>query len=127
MKRRAFLGRTFVAGAAVLLSFWSVIVPPQVLARPILIAALMSGSDADARRYLGSLRRGLKELGYTEGRDYVLEIRTTDGSVTRLQDLARELVLLKPGLIFRHQARQHLPPERSRLKYRLSHRFSETA
>ena len=100
MKRRAFLGRTFVAGAAVLLSFWSVIAQPQVLARPILIAALMSGSDADARRYLGSLRRGLKELGYTEGRDYVLEIRTADGSVTRLQDLARELVLLKPGLIF---------------------------
>jgi len=49
---------------------------------------------------LGSFRRGLKELGYTEGRDYVLEIRSADGSVTRLQDLARELVLFKPGLIF---------------------------
>ena len=62
-----------MVGGAVLLAFWSVVAQPQVLARPILIAALSSGSDADAPRYLGSLRRGLKELGYTEGRDYVLE------------------------------------------------------
>ena len=100
MRRRAFLGRTFMVSGAVVLAFWSVVAQPQVLARPILIAALSSGSDADAPRYLGSLRRGLKELGYTEGRDYVLEIRSADGSATRLQDLARELVLLKPGLIF---------------------------
>ena len=100
MRRRAFLGRICMVGGAVLLPFWSVVAQPQVLARPILIAALSSGSDADAPRYLGSLRRGLKELGYTEGRDYVLEIRSADGSATRLQDLARELVLLKPGLIF---------------------------
>jgi putative ABC transport system substrate-binding protein len=53
---------------------------------------------------LGSFRRGLKELGYTEGRDYVLEIRIADGSLTRLQDFARELVLLKPGIIFASSA-----------------------
>ena len=104
MRRRAFLGRIFMVGGAVLLPFWSVIAQPQVLARPILIAALLSGSDADDPRYLGSLRRGLKELGYTEGRDYVLEIRSAEGSATRLQDLARELVLLKPGLIFASSA-----------------------
>ena len=100
MRRRAFLGRTFLVGSAVLLPFWSVIAQPQVLARPILIGALVSGSDANDPRYLGSLRRGLKELGYSEGRDYVLEIRSAEGSVIRLQDFARELVLLKPGLIF---------------------------
>ena len=88
MRRRAFLGRAFLVGGAVLLPFWSV-VAQQVLARPILIAALVSGSDADDPRYLASLRRGLKELGYTEGRDYVLEIRSAEGSATRLQDLAR--------------------------------------
>lgn len=104
MRRRAFLGRAFLVGGAVLLPFWSVIAQPQVLARPILIAALVSGSDVDDPRYLGSLRRGLKELGYTEGRDYVLEIRSAEGSATRLQDLARELVLLKPGLIFASSA-----------------------
>lgn len=104
MRRRAFLGRAFLVGGAVLLPFWSIIAQPQVLARPILIAALVSGSDADDPRYLASLRRGLKELGYTEGRDYVLEIRSAEGSATRLQDLARELVLLKPGLIFASSA-----------------------
>ena len=104
MRRRAFLGRAFLVGGAVLLPFWSVVAQPQVLARPILIAALVSGSDADDPRYLASLRRGLKELGYTEGRDYVLEIRSAEGSATRLQDLARELVLLKPGLFFASSA-----------------------
>ena len=39
MRRRAFLGRTFIVGGAVLLPFWSVIAQPQVLARPILIGA----------------------------------------------------------------------------------------
>ena len=104
MRRRTFLGQTFVVGGAVLLPFWSVIAQPQVLGRPVLIAALLTGSDADVPRYLGSFRRGLKELGYTEGRDYVLEIRIADGSLTRLQDLARDLVLLKPGIFFASSA-----------------------
>jgi ribonuclease Z len=41
------------------------------------------------------LRKSLRELGYTEGRNVVLEIRETEGRAERVDDLARELARLK--------------------------------
>jgi putative ABC transport system substrate-binding protein len=43
---------------------------------------------------LDRLREGLRELGYVEGRDFVLESREARGQETRLASLARELVAL---------------------------------
>ena len=41
----------------------------------------------------------LKELGYVEGRDYVIEARHSEGRLELLAPLARELVALKPDVI----------------------------
>ena len=40
-------------------------------------------------------RDGLRELGYVEGQNIIIEERWTDGRAERLADLATELVLLK--------------------------------
>src|SRR5260370_8196329 len=43
----------------------------------------------------GAFRRGLREVGYIEGRNLVLECRDAPGRVERFPDLALELVRLK--------------------------------
>src|SRR5215831_16965825 len=48
------------------------------------------------------LRQGLRELGYVEGRNLTLEIRSAEGRVERLADLAAELVRLPVDLIVAH-------------------------
>jgi len=48
---------------------------------------------------LDALRKGLRELGYVEGRNLVIEYRSADGRAERFTDLASELVRLKVDLI----------------------------
>src|SRR5262249_32216393 len=46
-----------------------------------------------------TFRQGLRQLGYAEGKDFVIEYRSADGKVDRLNELAAELVRLKVDLI----------------------------
>jgi len=48
---------------------------------------------------LDGFRQGLRELGYVEGRNLVIEYRSADGHDERFSALAAELVRLKPDLI----------------------------
>jgi putative ABC transport system substrate-binding protein len=48
---------------------------------------------------LDALRRGLRELGYTEGQSIRLEYRSAEGAAARFPALAAELVRLKVDLI----------------------------
>jgi putative tryptophan/tyrosine transport system substrate-binding protein len=48
------------------------------------------------------LRQGLRELGYVEGRNLTLEVRSAEGRVERLADLAAELVRIPVDLIVAH-------------------------
>jgi putative tryptophan/tyrosine transport system substrate-binding protein len=48
---------------------------------------------------LAGLRKGLRDLGYVEGRNLVIEYRSADGRAERFPDLASELVRLKVDLI----------------------------
>ncbi len=48
---------------------------------------------------LDALRKGLRDLGYVEGRNLVIEYRSADGRAERFPDLAAELVRLKVDLI----------------------------
>jgi len=48
---------------------------------------------------LDALRQGLRDLGYLEGRNLVIEYRSADGHADRFQDLAAELVRLQVDLI----------------------------
>jgi putative ABC transport system substrate-binding protein len=51
------------------------------------------------RANLDSLRKGLRELGYVEGQNLMIEYRSADGRAERFPELASELVRLKPDLI----------------------------
>ena len=46
-----------------------------------------------------AFRQGLRELGYLEGKDIVIEYRSPEGKFDRLPDLAAELVRLKVDII----------------------------
>ena len=48
---------------------------------------------------ISAFRAGLRELGYVEGRNVVVDYRWADGKVDRLPGLVGELLALKPGVI----------------------------
>ncbi len=60
------------------------------------IGVLSLGSAVDA---LSPFRQGLRELGYIEGQNIVIESRFAEGKAERLPDLAAELVSLKVDII----------------------------
>ena len=49
--------------------------------------------------HIEAFRQGLRELGYVEGKTFVLELRYGEGRVERIPELARELVGLKVDVI----------------------------
>jgi len=53
----------------------------------------------DSTAYAGFLQ-GMRELGYTEGKDYLIEWRFAEGDFTRLPALANDLVALNVKVLF---------------------------
>ena len=71
--------------------------PPEKTYRvAYLAAAPRSGNQALLARF----QQGMRELGYVEGRNLVLEPRFADGKFDRLPALARELLQLNPDVMF---------------------------
>jgi putative ABC transport system substrate-binding protein len=96
MKRREFLGA--LGGAAV---GWPLAARAQ---RPGKIPRIGYLSPASASTGAGlardeAFREGLRELGYVEGKNIVIEHRFADGRFDRLADLAAELVRLEVDVI----------------------------
>jgi putative ABC transport system substrate-binding protein len=55
--------------------------------------------DATVPTYDG-FRQGLRELGYVEGKNLIIETRWAEGNLDRLPELARELVRLNVNVMF---------------------------
>ena len=53
----------------------------------------------DTSFYVGFLQ-GMREVGYVEGKDYLIEWRFAGGDYTRLSELANELIALKVDVLF---------------------------
>lgn len=70
---------------------------PQPARSVYRIGLLSQGHPPKA--YIEALQQGLRERGYTEGRNLVLEVRSTDGSLDQLSTFAEELVRIKVDLI----------------------------
>jgi putative ABC transport system substrate-binding protein len=60
---------------------------------------ILSPIFSAASPQMGAFREGLRELGYVEGQNIVLEFRSAEGRSERLPDLAVELILLKVDVI----------------------------
>ena len=63
------------------------------------IGLLMSGSPATTAPFTDAFRQGLRELGYMEGKNIALEIRSAEGKRNPLPDIAAELVRLKVDVL----------------------------
>jgi putative ABC transport system substrate-binding protein len=95
MRRRDFI--TLLGGAAVL--------PIEAQSQPAghmrRIGVLFGSAESDPRAVmeLTLIKSALQELGWTEGRNILIEARWAAADVDRMQGFARELVNLQPDLI----------------------------
>jgi putative ABC transport system substrate-binding protein len=63
------------------------------------IGFLSAASPSAIAVRIEAFRQGLRELGYVEGKNIVIEYRYAEGKLDRLPDLAAELVRLKVDVI----------------------------
>ena len=74
----------------------------QSITKPYRVGFLGLSSAADYAPYLNAFLRGLRELGYEEGSNIVIEYRWADGREERLPELAGQLVRLDPDVLVSH-------------------------
>lgn len=91
--------RTFIGGVA----FGLLVVPLASLAQQVgkvyRVGMLETTPMAMNAANLGPFRQQLRELGYVEGRNLIIEYRSADGRSERFAGLAAELVNMKVDLI----------------------------
>jgi putative tryptophan/tyrosine transport system substrate-binding protein len=91
--------RTFIGGVAGGLLAAPLGTRAQQVGKVYRIGILEPIPAAQNAANLDALRKGLRDLGYVEGRNLVIEYRSADGRAERFPDLATELVRLKVDLI----------------------------
>ena len=91
--------RTFIGGIAGGLLAAPLAAPAQQVGNVYRIGILETIPASQNAAKLDALRKGLRDLGYVEGRNLIIEYRSADGRAERFPDLASELVRLKVDLI----------------------------
>jgi putative ABC transport system substrate-binding protein len=96
MRRREFI--TLLIGVA---AAWPIAARAQQPTMPV-IGVLVQGAPPP-EPFLKALRDGLQDVGYTEGRNILLEIRSAEGKADLLPERAAELIRLKVDIIVAFQ------------------------
>jgi putative tryptophan/tyrosine transport system substrate-binding protein len=93
--------RTFLSGLTLGMLSAPLAVEAQRAPKVPKVGYLSIGSASDPRRgaLLDAFQRGLRGLGYVEGKNILIEVRFAEGSYDRLPNLAAELVRLKVDII----------------------------
>jgi putative tryptophan/tyrosine transport system substrate-binding protein len=91
MRRREFI--TFIGGAALT---WPLAAQAQSAPR---IGWIFPGASASNPTELAGFKEGLRELGYVEGRNIVVEYRFGENSVERLPEFVTEVARLNVSVI----------------------------
>ncbi len=99
MRRRAFI--SLLGGAAAMpSSLWPLAGRAQQQGKLPLVGVLVSASPPHP--FADALRRGLQNLGYSEGRNITLEVRYSGGRSDRAGEIATEFVRLGVDVIVAH-------------------------
>jgi putative tryptophan/tyrosine transport system substrate-binding protein len=101
MRRREFI--TLVGGAIV---SWPRTAVAQRSKRVLRVGVLMelAETDSQARSNVAALQRGLRRLGWIEGRTFELDYRWTSNDPVLVWRFAKEIVELRPDVIVTHSA-----------------------
>jgi putative ABC transport system substrate-binding protein len=96
MRRRKFIGLLAAVGVTRAAAAYA-----QQPTRPRRVGVLtgFANTDRDAQSWLAVFREELRKLGWTEGRNIEMEIRSAGADVESMKRFAKELVALQPDLI----------------------------
>jgi putative ABC transport system substrate-binding protein len=94
MRRREFI--TLLGGAT---ASWPLAARAQQTGKVWRIGVPIVVSRETFSRVFAGFQQGMRELGYVEGKDFVVEWRSAEGRYERLPDVAAELVRLKVDII----------------------------
>ncbi len=112
MSRVAVRRREFVACFGTALFAWPLVAraqPPVKIAR---LGYLGFGTPAGSAGRVEALRAGLREVGYVEGKNLVIEFRWA-GTVGQLNEAAAELARMKVDIIFATSSTESEPARRA--------------
>jgi putative ABC transport system substrate-binding protein len=98
MKRREFMMLLGAAAASPAI-FWPLAARAQPVGRSFRVGLLDTTSRESNTANLAALEKGLRELGYVEGQNLILEYRSADGRTDRFPQFVAELVNLKVDVI----------------------------
>jgi putative ABC transport system substrate-binding protein len=94
MQRRAFI--TLLGSAAA----WPLAARAQQPTRVARIGYLSgTGSAADPGPFVEALQQGMREQGYVDGKDFIVEYRGAEGRQARVPELVAELVQAKVDVL----------------------------
>jgi putative ABC transport system substrate-binding protein len=80
------------------------------------LGLLIASSPSPASARIEAFRHGLRELGYVEGKNIVIEYRYAEGKPDRLPALAAELLCFKIDIIVTGVRHQPVPPKKQQLR-----------
>jgi ABC-type uncharacterized transport system substrate-binding protein len=94
MQRRDFIKAIISSAAAA----WPFATPAQQLAMPM-IGFLHTGSPGPYQHLVAAFHQGLKETGYVDGQNVIIEFRWAEGHYDRLPAMVADLVRRKANVI----------------------------
>ena len=90
LKRREFI--TMIGGAA---AVWPLAAHGQQTGKVWRIGLISGGSRASSFNIVAAFPQGMRDLGYVEGKDFIMELRFANGDYDRIPGFAAELIQSK--------------------------------
>jgi putative ABC transport system substrate-binding protein len=104
--------REFIQFAGTVLFAWPVVARAQQPAKVARLGYLGFGTPAASATRVEALRAGLRDLGYVEGKNLIIEFRWS-GTVEQMYEAAADLARLKVDIIFATSSTESEPARRA--------------